>query len=118
MKFGGSSVANAQNINKVIAIVKEALKKDKTVVVSSAISGCTDELIAIGKEALSQNENYTVRIDQLELRHISLIEELIPAEDYTSIKQECRELFNKLREICKGVFLLKELSNLIYFIII
>lgn len=112
MKFGGSSVANAQNINKVIAIVKEALKKDKTVVVSSAISGCTDELIAIGKEALSQNENYTVRIDQLELRHISLIEELIPAEDYTSIKQECRELFNKLREICKGVFLLKELSNL------
>ena len=49
MKFGGSSVANAQNINKVIAIVKEALKKDKTVVVSSAISGCTDELIAIGK---------------------------------------------------------------------
>lgn len=112
MKFGGSSVANAQNINKVIAIVKEALKKDKTVVVSSAISGCTDELIAIGKEALSQNENYTVRIDQLELRHISLIEELIPAEDYTSIKQECKELFNKLREICKGVFLLKELSNL------
>ncbi len=112
MKFGGSSVANAQNISKVIAIVKEALKKDKTVVVSSAISGCTDELIAIGKEALSQNENYTVRIDQLELRHISLIEELIPAEDYTSIKQECRELFNKLREICKGVFLLKELSNL------
>ncbi len=112
MKFGGSSVANAQNISKVIAIVKEALKKDKTVVVSSAISGCTDELIAIGKEALSQDENYTVRIDQLELRHISLIEELIPAEDYTSIKQECRELFNKLREICKGVFLLKELSNL------
>ena len=112
LKFGGSSVANAENINKVIAIVKEALKKDKTVVVSSAISGCTDELIAIGKEALSQNENYTVRIDQLELRHISLIEELIPAEDYTSIKQECRELFNKLREICKGVFLLKELSNL------
>ncbi len=112
MKFGGSSVANAQNINKVIAIVKEALKKDKTVVVSSAISGCTDELIAIGKEALSQNENYTVRIDQLELRHISLIKELIPAEDYTSIKQECKELFNKLREICKGVFLLKELSNL------
>lgn len=112
MKFGGSSVANAQNINKVIAIVKEAFKKDKTVVVSSAISGCTDELIAIGKEALAQNGNYTERIDKLEQRHISLIEELIPAEDSVAIKQECAELFNELREICKGVYLLKELSNL------
>ncbi len=112
MKFGGSSVANAQNINKVIAIVKEAVKRDKTVVVSSAISGCTDELIAIGKEALAQNDNYTTRIDKLEQRHITLIEELIPAEDSLVIKQECADLFNKLREICKGVYLLKELSNL------
>ena len=111
MKFGGSSVANAQNINKVIAIVKEALKKDKTVVVSSAISGCTDELIAIGNEALSQNENYAARIDALQTKHLNLIDELIPAEDSVNIKAECAELFNKLREICKGVYLLKELSK-------
>ena len=111
MKFGGSSVANAQNINKVIAIVKEALKKDKTVVVTSAISGCTDELIAIGNEALAQNGNYTERINNLEVKHINLINELIPTEDSAAIKQECSELFNKLREICKGVYLLKELSK-------
>ena len=30
LKFGGTSVANAENINKVVAIVKEAVKKDKT----------------------------------------------------------------------------------------
>lgn len=112
MKFGGSSVANAQNINKVIAIVRDAIKKDKTVVVSSAISGCTDELIAIGKEALSQDERYLERIDRLEDRHIALIKELIPTEDSLQITAECRELFNKLREICKGVYLLRELSNL------
>ena len=111
MKFGGSSVANAKNINKVIAIIKEALKRDKTVIVSSAISGCTDELIAIGNEALAQNENYTSRIGNLEQKHINLIDELIPTEDSAAIKQECGELFNKLREICKGVYLLKELSK-------
>ena len=111
MKFGGSSVANAKNINKVIAIIKEALKRDKTVIVSSAISGCTDELIAIGNEALAQNENYTSRIGNLEQKHINLIDELIPTEDSVAIKQECSELFNKLREICKGVYLLKELSK-------
>lgn len=112
MKFGGSSVANAQNINKVIAIVRDAIKKDKTVVVSSAISGCTDELIAIGKEALSQDQRYLERTDRLEERHIALIKELIPTEDSQQITAECRELFNKLREICKGVYLLRELSNL------
>ena len=28
LKFGGTSVANAENINKVIAIVQEAVQKD------------------------------------------------------------------------------------------
>ena len=112
MKFGGSSVANAQNINKVISIVREALTKDKTVVVTSAISGCTDQLIAIGMAALAQNNSYTGIIDKLEQRHLDLIDELIVNDDSSAIKEECAALFNELREICKGVYLLKELSNL------
>ena len=115
LKFGGSSVANAQNMNKVIAIVKEAVKKDKTAVVSSAISGATDGLIKIAKAAQAQDEAYLTYISDLELRHFQLIDELLPIEsvdDNKAIKAECSELFNKLREICKGVFLLKELSEL------
>lgn len=112
LKFGGSSVANAQNITKVIAIIKDALKKDKTVVVSSAISGATDELIKIGKSAQAQDSTYTKLIDNLEERHLTLIGELIVQEDSLAISLECKELFNKLREICKGVYLLKELSEL------
>jgi aspartokinase/homoserine dehydrogenase 1 len=45
LKFGGTSVANAENINKVVAIVKESLLKDKTVVVVSALGGVTDLLL-------------------------------------------------------------------------
>ncbi len=111
LKFGGSSVANAQNINKVIAIVRETLKKDKSVLVSSAISGCTDELIAIGREAVAQNGNYTLRIGNLEAKHLALIDELIPSEDSLQIKEECSALFDALRDICKGVYYLKELSS-------
>lgn len=111
MKFGGSSVANAQNINKVIAIVREALSKDKTAVVSSAISGCTDQLILIGKKALAQDNSYQEIIDQLETKHYNLINELIVNDDSSAIKNECKNLFNELREICKGVYLLQELSS-------
>mgnify|MGYP003399367717 CR=1 FL=1 len=63
LKFGGSSVANAGNINKVIAIVKRALSSDRTVVVSSAISGATDSLLLIGNTAKSGDEKYLELID-------------------------------------------------------
>lgn len=112
LKFGGSSVANAENITRVIKIVRQALTKDKTVVVSSAISGCTDALIAIGKAALAQDSGYRTQIEDLQKRHISLIEELIPRQEGEDIKAVCLELFKKLEEICKGVYLLKELSDL------
>ena len=48
LKFGGSSVADATRMSQVIDIVLAATAKDRTIVVSSAISGCTDALIAIG----------------------------------------------------------------------
>lgn len=112
LKFGGSSVANAANINKVIAIVKNALANDRTVVVSSAISGATDALILIGKTARTGDERYLELIEELQQRHLQIIGELIPQEESETIKETCNGLFNKLREICKGVFLLKELTEL------
>ena len=45
MKFGGTSVANAENMSKVVNIVSKAVERDRTILVSSAISGCTDTLI-------------------------------------------------------------------------
>ena len=45
LKFGGSSVANAKNINNVVTIIKQALKNDATVVVVSALGGVTDALL-------------------------------------------------------------------------
>lgn len=112
LKFGGSSVANATNINKVIAIVRKAIANDRTVVVASAISGATDALLLIGKTAKAGDENYLNLIDTLQQKHTAIIEELIPAEESEAIKIKCNALFNQLREICKGVYLLKELTEL------
>ena len=97
LKFGGSSVANATNINKVIAIVKRALANDRTVVVSSAISGATDALLLIGKTAKNGDESYLQLIDSLQEKHNAIIAELIPAEESETIKETCNSLFNKLK---------------------
>ena len=47
LKFGGTSVANAENITKVVAIVKGSLKKDKTVVVANLATAAGTIVAAI-----------------------------------------------------------------------
>ncbi len=110
LKFGGSSVANAATMLKVIEIVKEASEGDKTVVVASALSGVTDQLVETGHLAGSADPSYQERIDSLEERHKTLIKELIPKAFQPDINSQCGRLFEALRGICKGVFLIKELS--------
>ena len=53
LKFGGTSVANAENIQKVSAIVQEKLKKDKTIVVVSALGGIPADTAPVPKSPLS-----------------------------------------------------------------
>lgn len=56
LKFGGTSVANAENMSKSVEIIKKAVERDRTIVVGSAISGCTDTLIKIGNLAAAKDE--------------------------------------------------------------
>ena len=111
LKFGGSSVADASNISNVVKIVKESVRKDRTIVVSSAIGGCTDKLIEIGRRASVQDDSYRKLIDSLEKQHLTIINDLIPIEYQPSIDLKVKNLFNQLRDVCKGVYYLKELSN-------
>ena len=47
VKFGGTSLATVKDIKNVVKTVDKISKKNKTVVVCSAIDGITDELIEI-----------------------------------------------------------------------
>ena len=67
LKFGGTSVANAQNIKKVIAIVSDAVKKEQSIVVVSALGGVTDLLLDAGMMAAAGNSEYLKKIELIEL---------------------------------------------------
>ena len=88
MKFGGTSVANATNMSKVVDIVTKAADRDRTILVSSAISGCTDTLIKIGIRASERDESYKTLIDELQKKHHDIIRELLPLEKH----EESREV--------------------------
>ena len=49
LKFGGTSVADATNISRVLDIVSKAAARDRVVLVCSAIAGCTDSLLEIAR---------------------------------------------------------------------
>ncbi|MBG9377425.1 bifunctional aspartate kinase/homoserine dehydrogenase I [Panacibacter sp. DH6] len=108
LKFGGSSVANAENIQKVVAIVKG--NTESQIVVVSALGGVTDLLIKAGTLAEQSEEFYKEVLKQLETKHLDTARALLPVTHQSSCLSMIKQHFNELDEICNSVFYLKELS--------
>ncbi len=108
LKFGGSSVANAENIQKVVRIV--AGNTSPQVVVVSALGGVTDLLIKAGTIAEKSNEAYKEVLQELEKKHLDAARALLPITNQSSCLSMIKQHFNELDEICSSVFYLKELS--------
>ena len=111
LKFGGSSVKNAANINKVIEIVKEKSKTEKTIVVVSALAGITDLLLQCSNLAADADESYKEKLQEAEQRHLSTVKELLPLTQQSSLLSLVKTLCNEIEDICNGIFLLGELSE-------
>ncbi len=110
LKFGGSSVANAENIEKVVAIVQDKITTDNAVVVVSALGGITDILLSCGALAAKGNEDYKIQLQSAETRHLETVRSLIPVTQQSRILSQVKKQCNELEDICNGIFLLRELS--------
>ncbi|WP_262915604.1 amino acid kinase family protein [Niabella ginsengisoli] len=110
LKFGGTSVANAENVNKVIAIVKNEVVKEKTVVVVSALGGVTDMLLLAASEAARGNEDYKQIISEIEKRHFDVVKSLIPVAHQSQLLSLVKTSINEIEDICNGIFLLSEIT--------
>jgi aspartokinase/homoserine dehydrogenase 1 len=92
LKFGGTSVANAENISKVVAIVKKTIKKDKTIVVVSALGGVTDLLLNAAASASSGDETFKEKLLVIEQRHMEAVKQLIPVAQQSHLLSLVKEL--------------------------
>ena len=110
LKFGGTSVANAETIQKVAAIVQKAITKDKTIVIVSALGGITDILIQSGELASQMDESYKEKLQVVEQRHLDAVKSLLPVSQQSSLLSWVKKNCNELEDICNGIFLLGELS--------
>lgn len=99
MKFGGSSVANADRIRHVAEIIKSFAPK-RPVVVLSAMGDTTDHLLEAADAALSG----TITLDAVEKLHKDTAEALgVPVSDIDL-------LLGELRTLLTGISMLREVT--------
>jgi aspartokinase/homoserine dehydrogenase 1 len=112
MKFGGTSVADAACIAKVVEIIRAASLDSSLVVVVSAMNGVTNDLIEAARRSEAGNRSAALAIfEKLRNQHQVAINTLIqsPAErDRLGLKMQ--ELFREADRLCQGTTLIRELT--------
>nr|WP_297788936.1 bifunctional aspartate kinase/homoserine dehydrogenase I [uncultured Allomuricauda sp.] len=109
LKFGGTSVANPENINKVKSILANK-NNEQIAVVVSAFGGVTDLLLNASHLASQQDVNYKNSLKEIEERHISAIRELIPVKYQSAALSKVKSELNILETLLEGAFLIGELT--------
>ena len=109
MKFGGTSVGSVESILSLKRIVET--EQEQVIVVVSALGGITDRLIATSQLALQGNEAWKDEFEAIWQRHHDMVEVIITDVDRrTALLSTLDELFEQLRSIYYGVFLIHDLS--------
>jgi len=111
MKFGGTSVADAAAISRAVRIAAAAAAREPVVLVVSAMSGVTDELLQTCDLARSGNvDGVESRIRGVEARHGAVVGEIfrVQADDLLAhISSE----FDEMRSVLRSVAVLRELTQ-------
>jgi aspartate kinase len=110
MKFGGTSVQDADAITRVSEIVKERLT-DKPVVVVSAMAKVTDQLLSMARAAGSGDRETALSLSRaLRERHYNVAGELLGTALFTEFHSDLGTDFEALDELLRGIAAVGELT--------
>lgn len=112
LKFGGTSVDSVKSILCLKRIVEKEAKKQPVVVVVSALGGITDKLLTAFQLALKCDEKYKAEFDAMVNRHHQMIDTIITdLKKREDLFNAVDTLFEQLRSIFYGVYLIHDLSE-------
>src|SRR5260221_11501922 len=98
MKFGGTSVQDAAAIVNVCKIIADRVER-KPLVVVSACSGVTNELMRIARASADDNETSTLaEVRELRERHIKIAKKLL-TDSRENVVQALRTDFSELERL-------------------
>ncbi len=110
LKFGGSSVATPERIERVADLVAQAALVEPIAVVVSAFGGVTDQLLTAATRASRRDGAWHELWEALRVRHLEAAAALAAPEDLGQLERELHAQLDELGDLLHGVFLLVELS--------
>ena len=112
LKFGGTSVGSVKSILSLKKIVEAEARTQPVVVVVSALGGITDKLIATSQIALKGDDRWREEFDAMVTRHHQMIDTIITDDKKrVDLFNKVDQLFDQLKSIYYGVYLIHDLSN-------
>ncbi|MEM5947159.1 aspartate kinase [Spirochaetia bacterium 38H-sp] len=112
LKFGGSSVADADRIKTVVSIVLDIAKTERIAVVFSAMKGVTDMLLTMADKAEKGDASYREDFAALTDKQKTAVDGLIADEkEKEEVFSVLSGLLDELKDILHGVELVKECSK-------
>ncbi|WP_315578485.1 bifunctional aspartate kinase/homoserine dehydrogenase I [Hoylesella oralis] len=112
LKFGGTSVGSVKSILSLKRIVEKEAKRQPIIVVVSALGGITDKLISTGQLALQGDNTWKDEFSAMVDRHHKMIDTIITEpKSREDLFNEVDSLFEQLKSIYYGVFLIHDLSE-------
>ena len=112
LKFGGTSVGSVKSILSLKKIVETEARTQPVVVVVSALGGITDKLIGTSQMALNGDDRWREEFDAMVTRHHQMIDTIITDDKKrVDLFNKVDQLFDQLKSIYYGVFLIHDLSE-------
>ncbi len=104
VKFGGTSVADADAIDRAAAIVRQRAPRRPLVVVS-ALGGATNALLGIAEQASTSQLIAAIRgVETLRDRHLATAERLLqPGPDLNEVQAELSVTFDELAHLAEAL---------------
>ena len=111
MKFGGSSLGNAECLRRAARLVDAAVRQGPSVVVASAMSGVTDRLIEVARRSETGDEEVHDILASLGQQHEAVLRALPAAENVQRrIAAEVDQVIAKVSVLCRHVAASRELT--------
>ena len=112
LKYGGTSISTAKDIQSIASHINSLSKKNKLVIVCSAISGTTDDLIEISESIKKENKGKAEQLaSKIINRHKQLSKQTIKKSELRKkLLQKLDEDFKELVALIDGMVLLGEVT--------